>query len=55
MDVFGLDIGGSGIKGTPVNTESGELLGKRVRVPTPEAATPDGVVTAAIEVVSRSG
>jgi polyphosphate glucokinase len=55
MDVFGLDIGGSGIKGAPVNTESGELLGERVRVPTPEAATPDEVVTAAIEVVSRSG
>ncbi len=55
MDVFGLDIGGSGIKGAPVNVESGELLGERVRVPTPEAATPDEVVAAAIEVVSRSG
>lgn len=54
MDVFGLDIGGSGIKGAPVNVESGELLGERVRMPTPEAATPDEVVTAAIEVVSRS-
>ncbi|CAA9434567.1 MAG: Polyphosphate glucokinase [uncultured Rubrobacteraceae bacterium] len=55
MDVFGLDIGGSGIKGASVNAESGELLGERVRVPTPEAATPDEVVAAAIEVVSRSG
>ena len=55
MEVFGLDIGGSGIKGTPVETESGELLGHRIRVPTPEAATPDEVVAAAVEVVSRSG
>ena len=55
MEVFGLDIGGSGIKGTLVETESGELLGDRIRVPTPEAATPDEVVAAAVEVVSRSG
>ena len=55
MKVFGLDIGGSGIKGAPVETESGELLGERIRVPTPEAATPDEVVAAAVEVVSRSG
>jgi polyphosphate glucokinase len=55
MDVFGLDIGGSGIKGAPVNAESGELVGERIRVPTPEAAMPDEVVAAAVEVVSRSG
>jgi polyphosphate glucokinase len=33
MDVFGLDIGGSGIKGAPVNAESGDLLGERIRCP----------------------
>jgi polyphosphate glucokinase len=55
MEVFGLDIGGSGIKGTLVETESGELLGDRIRVPTPGAATPDEVAAAAVEVVSRSG
>jgi polyphosphate glucokinase len=55
MDVFGLDIGGSGIKGAPVNAESGELLGERIRVPTPEAARPEEVVAAAVEVISRSG
>ena len=41
MDVFGLDIGGSGIKGAPVNAETGDLLGERIRVPTPEAAMHD--------------
>jgi polyphosphate glucokinase len=55
MEAFGLDIGGSGIKGAPVETESGVLLRERVRVPTPEAATPDEVVATAVEVVSRSG
>ena len=55
MEVFGVDIGGSGIKGAPIETESGELLGDRIRVPTPEAATPDEVVGAAVEVVSCSG
>ena len=54
MDVFGLDIGGSGIKGAPVNVESGELLRERVRVPTPEAATPEEMVAAATEVISLS-
>jgi polyphosphate glucokinase len=55
MEVFGLDIGGTGIKGAPVNAETGELAAERVRVPTPEAARPDDVVAACVEVVSRSG
>ncbi|CAA9432097.1 MAG: Polyphosphate glucokinase [uncultured Rubrobacteraceae bacterium] len=55
MDVFGLDIGGSGTKGAPVSAQSGELLKERVRIPTPEAATPDEVVAAAVEVISSSG
>ncbi len=55
MEVFGLDIGGTGIKGAPVNAETGELAAERVRVPTPEAARPDDVVAACAEVVSRSG
>lgn len=55
MEVFGLDIGGSGIKGAPVNAETGELAAERIRVPTPEAARPDDVAAACVEVVSRSG
>jgi len=55
MKVYGLDIGGSGIKGAPVESETGELLGERVRVPTPEGAHPDGVIEASVEVISRSG
>jgi polyphosphate glucokinase len=35
MNVFGLDIGGSGIKGAPVDLERGELIGARQRLDTP--------------------
>ncbi len=55
MDVFGLDIGGSGTKGAPVSTASGELLAERVRIETPRPATPEAIVETAVEVVRRSG
>ena len=54
MHVFGLDIGGSGIKGAPVDTRTGELVGERIRVATPEPARPDDVVATAVEVISRA-
>jgi polyphosphate glucokinase len=40
MIVLGVDIGGSGIKGAPVDTETGRLLSDRYRIPTPEGARP---------------
>jgi polyphosphate glucokinase len=55
VEVFGLDVGGSGIKGAPVDTASGELLAERVRVKTPQPATPEAIVETAVEVVRRSG
>jgi polyphosphate glucokinase len=55
MQVFGLDVGGSGIKGAPVDTRTGELLTERVRVGTPHPATPEKIVETASEVVSRFG
>ena len=54
MHVFGLDIGGSGIKGAQVDTRTGELVGQRIRVATPEPARPDDVVATAVEVISRA-
>src|SRR5699024_1027881 len=38
---FGIDIGGSGIKGAPVHLSTGELLTKRLRLPTPEESSPE--------------
>ncbi len=41
--ILGIDIGGSGIKGAPVNTKSGNLLDERHRIPTPDPSTPEAV------------
>lgn len=43
MTIMGIDVGGSGIKGVPVNIETGEILEDRFRLPTPEGAKPDDV------------
>lgn len=43
MKVLGIDIGGSGIKGAPVDTRRGRLLAPRHRIPTPKPATPKAV------------
>lgn len=40
VNILGIDIGGSGIKGAPVETEIGELLYPRHRIPTPEMGKP---------------
>ncbi len=43
MHVLGIDIGGSGIKGAPVNIMTGEMLAERHRIPTPDPSTPAAV------------
>ena len=43
MELMGIDIGGSGIKGAIVNTRTGELVTERYRLATPQPATPDAV------------
>ncbi len=50
---LGIDIGGTGIKGAPVDTRRGELVADRVRIPTPQPATPAAVADAVAEVVDR--
>jgi polyphosphate glucokinase len=55
MNVYGIDVGGSGIKGAPVDTRSGELLTERVRIKTPQPATPEAIVRTATRVVRESG
>jgi polyphosphate glucokinase len=54
VNVFGIDVGGSGIKGAPVDTRTGELLAQRIRIKTPKPATPEAIATTAVEVVRRS-
>jgi polyphosphate glucokinase len=51
MQIFGLDIGGSGTKGAVVDVTTGELVVPRFRLPTPDSATPEGVADVAAQVV----
>ncbi|PJF41704.1 MAG: ROK family protein [Chloroflexi bacterium] len=44
MEVLGIDIGGSGIKGAPVDTNKGTLIAERHRIPTPQPSTPENVI-----------
>jgi polyphosphate glucokinase len=53
MEILGIDIGGSGIKGAPVDTETGNLLEDRFRVPTPNPSKPEPMANAVVEVVKH--
>jgi len=46
---MGIDIGGSGIKGAPVDLSTGAMLEKRLRIPTPQPAKPAAVAEVAYE------
>ena len=50
--VLGIDIGGSGIKGAPVDLEAGEFATDRKRLDTPEDSTPDAVAALVAEVAA---
>lgn len=43
MEVLGIDIGGSGIKGAIVNIKTGEIISERHRIKTPVPSTPQAV------------
>jgi polyphosphate glucokinase len=55
MDILGIDIGGSGIKGALVDVETGNLTTERHKVLTPSPATQSAVVSAVEEVVRHFG
>jgi polyphosphate glucokinase len=55
VDVFGIDIGGSGIKGAPVDLKRGDLLEERIRIPTPQAPTSEAVVETSLDLIGRFG
>jgi polyphosphate glucokinase len=52
---FGVDIGGTGIKGAPVDLAAGRLAGDRFKLPTPRPATPGAVADVVGEVVAHFG
>jgi len=55
MAILGIDIGGSGVKGAPVDPDRGDFLAERYRVPTPQPADVTSVIDAAAEVAAQFG
>jgi polyphosphate glucokinase len=53
MTILGIDIGGTGIKGAPVNTDTGELLAERFRVETPQPSLPNAVADVIEEIAKH--
>jgi len=43
MNVLGVDVGASGVKGALVDINTGEFVGERVRIETPQPATPSAM------------
>ena len=52
---FGIDVGGSGIKGAPVDLDRGALAAERVRIATPQPATPEAVCDVVAQVLEQAG
>jgi polyphosphate glucokinase len=52
---FGVDIGGSGIKGAVVDLDVGRLATERYKVLTPQPATPGAVADVVAEIVDQYG
>jgi polyphosphate glucokinase len=50
---IGVDVGGTGIKGAPVDLDAGAFTAERIRIPTPQPATPDAVAAVVKEIVMQ--
>ncbi|SDE53135.1 polyphosphate glucokinase [Pricia antarctica] len=53
MEVLGIDVGGSGMKGGIVNIETGEMISERYRIPTPESRKPEEMAEVIAEIVKH--
>jgi polyphosphate glucokinase len=51
--VLGIDIGGSGIKGAPVDLTTGTLTAERIKLETPRPAAPAAVTSVVRELVTQ--
>ena len=50
---FGIDFGGTGIKGAPVDLESGDFAQERERIKTPSESTPEAIAEIFVDLLSR--
>lgn len=53
MNILGIDIGGSGIKGAIVDVKTGEMTTERQRIDTPTPSTPEAVAQVVAELVQQ--
>jgi polyphosphate glucokinase len=53
MDVLGVDIGGSGIKGAPVDLDAGRFARERLRIETPQPSAPKAVADVVRQIVTH--
>jgi polyphosphate glucokinase len=53
--MFGVDIGGTGIKGAPVDLDRGALSDERYKIDTPQPATPESVTEGVHRVIEHFG
>jgi polyphosphate glucokinase len=53
MKALGIDIGGSALKGAPVDTKTGKLLAERLRIATPEPLSPAQMARAVAELAAH--
>lgn len=53
MTIMGIDVGGSGIKGVPVNIDTGEIVGERYRLSTPEEARPEDMAETVAKILQH--
>ena len=51
MDLLGIDVGGTGIKGAIIDTDSGQLISERKRLSTPRPANPRLVIETIVELI----
>jgi len=53
MNILGIDIGGSGIKGALIDAANGEMLTDRLRIPTPQPSSPTEVIKVVKQLVDH--
>ncbi|WP_080794656.1 polyphosphate--glucose phosphotransferase [Corynebacterium pacaense] len=51
---FGIDVGGSGIKGARVDLATGEFIGERIKIATPKPATPQAIAGVVAEIIAEA-
>lgn len=53
MEILGIDIGGSGIKGALVDSNKGDFVSDRLRIPTPQPSKPHSVAKVVAQISSH--